>query len=88
MYLKHTGNENNLLLFLKSIIKWGIKHQVAIVWGIENARTHTRAYDNVFPSKLAVNSAFHSHDAPLFERLKAEPIPLQAIDSDFDLIYH
>ncbi len=80
-------SENNEEL-IKALVKFAFKNKVDFVWAITNIPTLKKSYEGFLTSQLKTRFAFHAEDEKIMKIMETHSIPLQAADSDYDIMYY
>jgi GNAT superfamily N-acetyltransferase len=72
---------------VKALIKYALKNKIDFVWAITNVPSLKKSYSALLSSQLDTRFAYHADEEEIMTSISKEPLPLQAADSDYDVMY-
>jgi hypothetical protein len=87
VYQTEMSNMSDDIILIKSLIQYAILKGVELIWALTNITKLKEVYGNHLSHKLPTRFAFYSDDVFLMKSIREEYIPIQAVDSDYDIMY-
>ena len=87
LYQSTNGGKENRIKNFKALISYSITQNIDLLTATTNIQKLKKVYSSIFINKLPSRFAYHSKNSGLMNSINSNPIPLQSIDSDFDLQY-
>ncbi|MBI5243310.1 MAG: GNAT family N-acetyltransferase [Elusimicrobia bacterium] len=87
LYMDRAAEPDARGQLLRGILRWAVRQGADMAWTATNERPLLEAAALVLPRSRPVRFASHSEDAVTRSALLDEHLPLQAIDSDNDLMF-
>ena len=70
------------------LISWAFEKRIDMVWAICSSPKLIGIFEKKLPFKIPIPFAYHCDHPSTTSLFQGHVVPIQAIDSDFDLIYH
>jgi GNAT superfamily N-acetyltransferase len=87
LYVYAPGGDTRLSALLDGLIRWAVTEKVDLIWGIANTPELCKILKKKFLFQDPVRFAYHCNVDSVNNLMSRNMLPLQAVDTDFDLMY-